>query len=335
LDLNGRTISFLELANRLKNLYREQLEVLYDDAAYHNPWFTRENIALAFNGLLTYLDERTIKQWLQNYSFDEKKSLKIGVVMAGNIPMVGIHDMICVLLSGHQLFAKLSSQDQVLIKFISDELLAIAPEWKGRITFVERLKGIDAVIATGSDNTARYFNYYFSKIPHIIRKNRTSVAIINGQETGDDLRNLGTDIFSHFGLGCRNVSKLYVPKGFDLTSLFPHWECFSHIGEHYKFHNNYHYQRTIMLVNQTPHLDNGFVIMQQNENLVSPIGVLYYEFYDELKDLQTKLKVLEDKIQCIVTNAEVWGKTKFGKAQMPDINDFADNIDTMEFLANL
>lgn len=335
LDLKGRTVSFLELANRLKKLDRERLEVLYDDATYHNPWFTKENIKLAFQGLLTYLDEKTLTRWLEKYSFDEEKSLNVGVVMAGNIPMVGIHDMICVLLSGHHLIAKLSSQDEVLIKFISSELFAIAPEWKSRITFVERLKGIDVVIATGSDNTARYFNYYFSKIPHIIRKNRTSVAIINGQETKEELRYLGTDIFSHFGLGCRNVSKLYVKKGFDLKSLFPHWERFSYIGEHHKFHNNYHYQRTIMLVNQTPHLDNGFVIMQQNENLVSPIGVIYYEFYDQLEDLQNQLLLLNDKIQCVVTEEDIPGKIKFGKAQMPDINDFADNIDTMEFLANL
>jgi hypothetical protein len=335
LDLNGRVDSFLELANRLKNLDRKRLASLYVDAACGNPWFTRANLTLAFDGLLKLLDEKAMKQWLKNYTFDENKSLNAGVVMAGNIPMVGIHDMICVLLSGHQLVAKLSSQDEVLIKFISNELFLIDPRWKSRITFVERLKDIDVVIATGSDNTARYFNFYFSKIPHIIRKNRTSIAIINGNETAEQLRSLGTDIFSYFGLGCRNVSKLYVPRGFDLTSLFPHWSCFSHIADHYKFHNNYQYQRTIMLVNQTPHLDNGFVILQQNKNLVSPIAMLYYEFYDQLEDLKTELLQLNDKIQCIVSNEDIPGKIKFGKAQKPDINDFADNIDTMEFLTHL
>lgn len=335
MDLNGRTLSFLKLAERLKNLDHQRLEELFDDAAYHNPWFTRDNAELAFDGLLNYLDKRTFNRWLKNYSFNEKRSLKVGVVMAGNIPMVGIHDMICVLLSGHHLMAKLSSQDQVLIKFISDELIDIDQEWKDKITFVDRLKEIDAVIATGSDNTARYFNYYFAKIPHIIRKNRTSVAIINGNETKKELHELGKDIFSYFGLGCRNVSKIYLPLNYDLKSLFPEWESFSHIANHHKYHNNYHYQRTIMLVNQSPHLDNGFVLMQQNENLVSPIGVLYYEYYDQMNDLQRRLQLLQDKIQCIVTNENFPGKIKFGKAQMPDINDFADNIDTMKFLSNL
>jgi hypothetical protein len=335
LDLNGRTLSFLKLSERLKNLDHRRREEVFDDAAYHNPWFTRDNIELAFAGLLNYLDKRTIDRWLKNYRFNEKKSLKVGVVMAGNIPMVGIHDMICVLLSGHHLMAKLSSQDQVLIKFISDELIDIAPEWKNKITFADRLKEIDAVIATGSDNTARYFDYYFAKIPHIIRKNRTSIAIINGTESKEELQNLGKDIFSYFGLGCRNVSKIFIPLGYDPTSLFPYWDSYIHIADHHKYHNNYHYQRTIMLVNQTPHSDNGFVMLQQNENLVSPIGVLYYEFYDQLNDLKGRLHLLEDKIQCIVTNENFPGKIKFGKAQMPDINDFADNIDTMEFLSNL
>jgi hypothetical protein len=335
LDLKGRTQSFLELADRLKNLRVEDKQNLFETAKDLNPWFTSENIQLAFDGLINYLDEQKLSNWLEQYDLNISRPKKVGVVMAGNIPMVGIHDFICVLLSGHHLVAKLSSQDTKLIEFVKDKLIEISPEFEKQISFVDKLKDIDAVIATGSDNTARYFKYYFSKIPHIIRKNRTSVAVLNGNESHEELESLGFDIFSYFGLGCRNISKIYVPNSYKFDSLFPHWEKFSNILDHHKYYNNYQYQQSIMLVNKAKHLDNGFLLMQQNANLVSPIGVVYYEFYDNLAGVIIQIERQKDKIQCLVTKEDLPGKIKFGKAQMPDINDFADNIDTMDFLSKL
>ena len=207
--------------------------------------------------------------------------------MAGNIPAVGFHDVLCVLLNGDSALIKLSSKDTVLLKFLLEKLIEINPGFSSKIQYAERLKSFDAVIATGSDNTSRYFEYYFGKYPHIIRKNRTSVAILDGTENEKDLTQLGTDVFSYFGLGCRNVSKLFVPSGYNFGPLFRSWELFKEIEHHHKYHNNYHYQKSIFLVSVIPHLDNGFVLLQESERLVSPIAVVYYEYYtkpDELRD---------------------------------------------------
>jgi len=335
LDLKGRAASFLELADQLRNLDQEVKNKIFEKANDQNAWFTNESIQLAFDGLLNYLDEQKLYAWLQKYNFNQIRPKRVGVVMAGNIPMVGIHDFICVIMSGHHLIAKLSSQDSILINFIRDELIKISPDFEDQISFVERLKNIDAVIATGSDNTARYFKYYFSKIPHIIRKNRTSIAVLNGRETKQELEALGADLFSYFGMGCRNVSKIYTPEGYDIKQLFPHWANYNHIIDHHKYHNNYHYQKSIMLVNQSPHLDCGFVLMQQNPNLVSPIGLVYYDYYNDIAGALDQIELQREKIQSIVTNEDIPGKLNFGKAQMPGINDFADNVDTMEFLTQL
>lgn len=335
MDLKRRTKAFLELANRLKSFDGEILEEVFDEAAYQNPWFTKTNIKLSFDGILNYLEEEKLMSWLCQYRLPEKDPKTIGVVMAGNIPMVGIHDWICVLLSGHRLLAKLSSQDEVLIKFVTRQLIDIEPGFSSRISFAEKLKNMDAVIATGSDNTARYFEYYFSKIPHIIRKNRTSIAVLNGQESKEDLSMLGMDIFTYFGLGCRNVSKIVIPSGYDINILLPHWELYRDMTDHHKYNNNYIHQRSIMLINQTPHFDNGFLLITQNENLVSPIGSIYYDYYDNVETVVEYISRNENKLQCIVSNMILPGAIKFGKAQMPDISDFADHIDTMEFLTNL
>ncbi len=335
MDLKRRTKSFLELANRLRSSNSDRLEEVFNEASYQNPWFTKPNIQQSFDGLLNYLDEKKLVSWLDKYQLPEKEPKTVGVVMAGNLPMVGIHDWICVLLSGHKLLAKLSSQDEVLIKFITQELIDIEPGFSSRISFAEKLKNMDAVIATGSDNTARYFEYYFSRIPHIIRKNRTSVAVLTGEESKDDLTLLGLDICSYFGLGCRNVSKILVPKGYKIEDLLPHWELYRALTDHHKYHNNYIHQRSILLINQTPHFDNGFQLIIQNENLVSPIGTIYYDYYESKAAVEEYLTTNENKLQCIVSNMNLPGAIKFGKAQMPDISDFADNIDTMEFLTEL
>lgn len=335
MDLKRRTNAFLGLAERLKGYDPDNLNEVFNRAAYNNPWFTRQNIQLSFDGLLNYLDEKKLVSWLHRYKCPEIIPKTIGVVMAGNIPIVGINDLICVLLSGHKLLAKLSSQDEVLIKFVAQELIEIEPEFSNRIAFVDKLKNMDAVIATGSDNTARYFEYYFSGIPHIIRKNRTSMAVLDGEESKEDLISLGMDVFSYFGLGCRNVSKLLIPTSYRIESLLPHWDLYRSLTDHHKYHNNYIHQRSILLINQNPHFDNGFALISQNENLVSPIGTIYFDRYDSLEEVESYIKSIENKIQCIVSSLDLRGAIKFGKAQVPDIHDFADNIDTMEFLCNL
>lgn len=331
-----RTISFIELGNRLKKLSPDAYDQIIEKATYKNPWFTAENINLSLKGLINYLEEEKINAWLDHYKLKDSPKRKIGVVMAGNIPLVGIHDFICILLSGHKIIAKLSSQDDVLIPFIAKELIKIEPKFKPQIEFVDQLKGIDAVIATGSDNTSRYFKYYFGKYPNIIRKNRTSIGILDGNESKEDLKNLGDDIFSYFGLGCRNVSKLFLPGSISIEDIIPHFQDYKSIQDHNKYHNNYFYNKSILLVNQTEHFDSEFALFQENENLASPISMIYFEYYKDIEQLKNKLSHLNNKIQCKVSNIEaITDKVAFGKAQMPEIWDYADNIDTMDFLLNL
>ncbi len=324
------------MGERLKNLPASELDLLFELVEYQNPWFTRENIQLAFDSLLNYLDEEKMNQWLAGYDFSAIQPKTVGVVMAGNIPMVGIHDMICVLLSGHHLKAKLSKQDEILIKFIADELVKIKPAFAHKIEFADVLKDVDAVIATGSDNTSRYFDYYFSRYPHIIRRNRTSIAILTGEESTDDLSGLGHDIFSYFGLGCRNVAKLYLPTGYNPDYLFQDFQDFNTLTIHHKYHNNYYYQKSILLVNQTEHKDTGYAIFMESDKLESPISVVYYEYYVSLEGLRKGLSLISDKIQCIVSNVDFYGKSiKFGTAQRPEPWDYADEIDTIKFLTGL
>ena len=309
---------------------------LFEYARQRNSWFTRENIELAIRGLINYLDETKFNEWVNRYSFQENTGQRVGIVMAGNIPMVGIHDFICVLTSGHNAVIKLSSQDDVLIPFIIEKLIDINPRFNDRIEIVDQLQNISAVIATGSDNTARYFNYYFGKYPNIIRMNRTSVAILNGKETAEEKTNLSRDIFSYFGLGCRNVSKIFLPNGYDLAELIAHFGNYDHLSNHNKYSNNYYYNKSILLVNNTAHIDGEFVLLQKSEKLVSPVSMIYYEFYSDTNQLNADLKRLEHKIQCIVTNMKEFDNTVyFGGTQKPEIWDYADNIDTMEFLATL
>ncbi len=253
--------------------------------------------------------------------------------MAGNIPLVGFHDLLCILLSGHQLVAKLSSSDSVLMKFIKDSLIEIDPAFSEKIFFEERLNNVDAVIATGSDNTSRYFEYYFRNIPHIIRKNRTSCAIILGEESSEEFSVLGKDIFSYFGLGCRNVSKVYIPENFDFIPMLKSLDSYQPIINHHKYANNYDYQKSILLINQIHFYDTGFLLLTKNENMVSPISTIYYESYKDQGDLNTKLKLNEEKIQCIVS-ARGWFNQSipFGEAQFPAVDDYADGIDTLAFL---
>lgn len=336
MTLNDRIGAFAQLGNRITGLSGDELNGLTDQVQNENPWFIPENVIMALQGISRFLNRQALEKWASPYSLPASSEKKIGVAMAGNIPLVGFHDLLCVLLSGHQLVAKLSSQDSVLMRFIKDRLIEINPAFAGKIFFEERLKNTNAMIATGSDNTSRYFDYYFRNIPHIIRKNRTSCAVILGEETADEFRELGKDIFSYFGLGCRNVAKIFVPGNFDFIPLLENLSPFQNIIRHHKYANNYDYQKSIMLVNRDHFFDTGFAMLTENKNLVSPISVVYYEFYKDQDDLASKLQSHHEKIQCI-TSAKGWYKKSipFGDAQFPEVNDYADGIDTMAFLAAL
>jgi len=335
MNLSERINAFIALGEQLKNFQKPDIEELAYRTLSENPWFTLDNVTFAVKGLANYLEEGKLREWVSKYP-ECASAKKIAVVMAGNIPMVGVHDLICVLICGHSLQVKLSSQDSFLMKFLMVKLIQIAPEFAPKIEIVEIIKDFDAVIATGSDNTARYFDYYFGKYPNIIRKNRTSVAVLDGSESSEQLARFGTDIFTYFGLGCRNVTKLYVPENYSFIHFFESIESYNHIGNHYKYANNYDYNKSIYLVNKVPHFDNGFLMLTEKESLFSPISVLHYEKYANLESLETLLKLQEEKIQCIVASKENFPQyIDFGKAQFPDIQDYADGIDTMNFLTSL
>ena len=333
MDLTTRIAAFSQLGQRIRTLSAEEKEMLLAQAQYQNAWFTNENVSLSLAGIHKFLARETLTEWVTNYSLENTVAKNVGVAMAGNIPLVGFHDLLCVLLSGHTLHAKLSQQDTFLMTWMVSQLIAIEPAFEQRITVRDRLNGIDAVIATGSDNTSRYFDYYFRDIPHIIRKNRSSCAIILGEESEAELEALATDVFSYFGLGCRNVSKIYVPEKYDFTAITAAFERYSSIFYHHKYMNNYTYQKTIMQMNSVPFVDTGFLLMREEESLVSPLSVIFYEYYKDQADLNKKVKSNEAKIQCI-SSATAWfaGSVAFGQTQLPTLTDYADGIDTLRFL---
>ncbi|MCP4520806.1 MAG: acyl-CoA reductase [Cytophagales bacterium] len=332
--------SFVALGEKLKNLEATQKEEWVYHTRGFNKWFDEKSIDQALEGIVILLEEKNLQNFVNQYNIDLSRApKKIGVVMAGNIPAVGFHDYLCVLLSGCLLEAKLSSQDKYLLQVIHQLLVEIEPEFANRVQFTEQLniKSLDAIIATGSDNSARYFEQYFSKVPNIIRKNRTSCAVLNGKEEAQDFENLGMDIFQYYGLGCRNVSKLYVPKDYDFTPLLDELcKHYTEVAYHTTYENNYTYNKSVYLVNKEEHLDTGFVLLRRSEELVSPIGVVYYEHYEDEITLKESLKNEEEKIQCIVSRNGEWkGSFAFGEAQQPKINDFADGVDTMQFLSEI
>ncbi len=338
MTLEERIAGFAALGKRIDSLSDAEKTELSRRASNENAWFTEANISLALQGLGEFLDASKISDWIDKYQL--KNQMKsVGLVMAGNIPMVGFHDLFCVLMSGNKVMAKLSTSDSVLMNQLIDWLADINHEFKDSIVTADRLNDADAVIATGSDNTARYFRYYFGKKPHIIRQNRTSVAVLTGEETVDDIASLGSDIFSYYGLGCRNVSKIFIPKGFDLPAFLDDLSSttYQNVTEHHKYNNNYDYNKSIYLVNGDKHLDTGYVLLkEEKEQLVSPISVLYYTHYESPQQLLLTLAGQQDKIQCTVGNVD-WleGIVPFGKTQRPQLGDYADGIDTMEFLSNL
>jgi len=256
---------------------------------------------------------------------------RVGLVMAGNIPAVGFHDLLCVLASGNQAVCKLSSDDEVLIPFLTDILARVEPAFGGQSKFVGRVSDVDAVIATGSNNSARYFEYYFRHHPHIIRHNRNGVAVISGDESVEELGRLGQDIFTYFGMGCRSISKLFVPSGYDFSQFFSVTERFSEVMQHNKYMNNYDYHRALFLLNNEAFLTNNFLSLRQNTAIASPVSVLHYDYYVSRMEVERYLEMEAEKIQCVVGK----GYLPFGTAQAPGLSDYADGVDTMKFLCGL
>lgn len=316
----------------------EEFENLIENAQYKNNWFKPEEVRRAFTANGKMLNENDLNNWVSNYNFKNNTPKKVGLILAGNIPLVGFHDILSVLMSGNIALIKLSSHDDLLVPTILQKLTQIEPEFQNQIQFVERLENFDAVIATGSNNSSRYFDYYFSKVPNIIRKNRNSVALLTGQESSEELKHLGEDIFNYYGLGCRNISKLFVPKHYILHHFFESIEEFSPILNHHKYQNNYDYNKSIYLVNRNEHLDNGFLLATKNEGLTSPLAVIYYEEYENLASAIKKINSLAEEIQVVVSNIKqkiTPAKVNFGKSQTPKLWDYADGVDTMLFLSNL
>jgi len=346
LTFEQRKAAFIDLGQHIEHLIDKQsltsskqdskFEDILQIAQAENQWFTEENICFALAQWAESLQETQLNEWLSKYNLDNNKPAQtIGVVMAGNIPLVGFHDFLSTLISGHKIMAKLSSNDKRLLPYLAEELIKIQPEFKSYIKFEDnQLKNFDAVIATGSNNTARYFEYYFRNKPHIIRKNRNGVAILSGHESLKDIEKLGEDIFRFFGLGCRNVSQLFIPQNFDFDMFFEGISKFKSYIYHNKYANNYDYNKAVYLMSDIKFLDNDFLILRDDDSIASPIGVVNYKTYDSEAFLQQFLNQNQDKIQCIIGNNSLC-QFDFGQAQHPKLNDYADGIDTIKFLQKL
>ena len=317
------------------DLFFDAFSIQINRAIEYNGWFTKENVLYAFNSWSNLLNNNNLNTWTSSYSLSNIKPKNVAIIMAGNIPLVGFHDFLSVLVSGHNVIVKQSSNDRQFLPFIAKYLEKVAPEIQGKITFTEeKLNNFDAVIATGSNNTARYFDYYFGKHPHIIRQNRNSAAILTGKESPEELFLLGEDIFRYFGLGCRSVSKLFVPKGYNFDPLFKAILPYSDVLNYKKYENNYDYNKAVYLMSLFKILENGFLMLKEDSSYASPIATLFYEYYDDLESLHQKLNSDKEFIQCIVGNT-IENSVIFGKTQKPQLWDYADGIDTMRFLETL
>lgn len=310
-------------------------ENLIQTAQHHNGWYTPEQVYFSVQSWANALTEDNLEQWLSRYHFPEKTPRTVALILAGNIPLVGFHDFLSVLISGNKALVKLSSNDQQLLPFLAKYLVAVAPELADFMAFTDgKLEHFDAVIATGSNNTARYFEYYFRDKPGIIRKNRNSVAVLTGNETREELTKLGEDIFRYFGLGCRNVSKLFVPNGYDFKDFFEAMFAYGDIIHYEKYANNYDYNKAVFLMSRLNILDNGFLTIKEDAAYGSPISSVFYEYYDDLSDVTKRLDADRDQIQCVVSGA-IDHSVPFGKTQQPELWDYADNVDTIQFLLSL
>jgi len=335
-----------ELSKEIQDLSLENhvLNQIIQSSHFQNPWFTPDNVSQALQANLALLNTSDLAAWFEPYSscFQTDNYKTVGLILAGNIPMVGFHDVLSCLLAGFNVQIKPSADDRLLIPYLLKRLIEIEPAFENKIDLVDRLSHFDLVIATGSNNSSRYFEYYFKNIPHIIRKNRNSVALITGNESRDTIKKLGHDLFEYFGLGCRNVSKIFFPSNYDYSLFFEGIESFASLSNHYKYNNNYEYNKAIYLVNGDKHLDNGFLLLKEDARFASPLGVVYYEEYDQLNSVKFSLEENKDHIQCIVCEESMQRTgsikdldiplTSFGRSQLPGLTDYADGINILDFL---
>ena len=336
MTIENRIQAFVQLGSHL-NKHAEsrvemdsELELAINRASIYNGWFTSKNVRKALTAIVEMLSKDLLKAWSSAYELDGGK--RVAIIMAGNIPLVGFHDLLSVLISGHTALVKMSSDDNQLLPIIIEALKTIEPNFANKIHFTEdKMENFDAVIATGSDNSARYFEHYFGKYPNIIRKSRSSVAILDGSESEEELKGLANDVFQYFGLGCRSVSKVFLPKDYDLNLLFNAFYSHKEVIDNKKYANNYDYNKAVYLMGQHDITENGFLIMKQEAALKSPVSVLHYEFYDDLELVHRLVANYQEKIQCVIGR----GFIPFGKAQYPNLDDYADGVDIMAFLQSL
>ncbi|MDB4534214.1 acyl-CoA reductase [Vicingaceae bacterium] len=326
-----------ETLNEINDYFYDGFEDLILRQKSYNGWFDKDNVLNSISEIANSLSEENLMNWISEYSIIDDPKKTIGVIMAGNIPLVGFHDFLSVLITGNTIQAKLASGDNTLIRRVGEILIKIEPLFKSKIEFVERLESFDAVIATGSNNTARYFEQYFGKYPHIIRKNRSSVAIINEDDKLEDIKPLGKDIFQYYGLGCRSVSKLYFPKGYKIDTFFESiLDDYQDVTQNNKYANNYDYNKAVYLMGSNQLLDNGFLLLKEETSFVSPVGVINYEFYSSIEDLDRHLRVNKGELQCIVSsNNSPLESLRFGEAQCPSLDSYADGVDTVAFILGL
>jgi len=352
MDLQQRINAFVKLGHFLNQFQQKKIskdatieanDLFFDGfkhqlklAQEHNGWFTNENVFFTLENWSKSLTENNINQWLSNYKINNTNPQTVAIIMAGNIPLVGFHDFLCVLISGHNVLVKQSSNDKHLLPFLAKYLEVVEPGFKGKIKFTEgKLENFDAVIATGSDNTARYFEFYFKNKPSIIRKNRNSVAILTGNETDEQLAALSDDIFTYYGLGCRNVSKFFIPEDYNFDAFFNAVYKWHPIINESKYANNYDYNKAVYLMSEFEMLENGFLMIKEDESYSSPIATLFYEKYQSISELQSKLETEADNIQCVVAKGFSDTEIDFGQTQKPNLWDYADDVDTIDFLVNL
>ncbi len=329
MNLHKRVNAIAKLGSKLDQMPSSVKE----QAQIKNQWFTQENINYCCSQWTKALDINEVNRWAKDL-VEPQTVRSIGIIMAGNIPMVGLHDLLAVIVSGHRAIVKRSSKDEVLMDYVIDSLKGIEPQFEGRIEVVERVKGVDAVIATGSNNSARYFDYYFGDIPNIIRKNRTSVAVITGEETEAELKALADDVFLYFGLGCRNVTKLLLTDTAEITTVLDAFAHYAYVIDHYKYANNYTYHKAIFLMNLTEHLDTGYMLVKEDDQLHSPLATVFYQRFKSINEITEHIAQNEQDIQTVVGN-QTCCKTDFGSSQETYLTDYADNVNTLNFLSKL
>ena len=345
MNLNNRITLFVKLGrffsdyinNNLESLEKNKFDKAINESILHNSFFSKKNILKSLLSWSNVLTKKSIDDFLSNYLIKNKKrEKKIAIIMAGNIPLVGFHDFFCVIISGNFAVIKLSSKDSHLFKFILSFLVKENPDFDTKFDVVEsKLEIFDAVIATGNNISANQFELYFKKYPKIIRKNRHSIAILNGNETKKEIELLANDIFYYYGLGCRNVSKIFIPNNYNLDILFKSFVLWNEVINKNSYSNNYNYYRAIYLLNKEVFFDNGFVLLKESEKIGSPVGTIYFEYYKSDNQIKEMIKKNNEKIQCIGSNNKYPKTIKFGETQMPNLNDFADDIDTFNFLLKL